>query len=112
MGLLASKSERHVVVLGLTDEVVAGLEATDEPRLFVDRAVGRCHANGDVDAAAVVGEAGVVALAVLVAPEALPAAPLLEVAREGLVQLGAVAFADVDDDWRSLGVALADDVHA
>ncbi len=60
-----------------------------------------------LDGRAVVGEAGIVAFAVLATPEALVAAPGLEVPRERFVQLVGVRFADVDDL-----AALTDDVDA
>jgi hypothetical protein len=53
-----------------------------------------------------------VAFGVLAAPEALVAAPLLEVPGQGLVEVVGVALADVDDDRLVGGVALADDVDA
>src|SRR5882672_11667978 len=58
-----SESERHDLIVGqlvgLADQVVAWAQARDQPRLLVERALARQHANRHSAARAVVGQSGI-----------------------------------------------------
>src|SRR6185503_5784353 len=106
----AGQSERGFLELigRLAKQVVSWPEARDEPRLFVERSLGRQNAHRDGHAVARVRQSGIVALAaVLPRPELLRSSPALKVTCERVVQAPRMTLADVDDLRRAIALELA-----